>query len=133
MLDVCCNDADSGLFRGRAVGVSIGEIELEAGDWVDGVRFELTDAGFRMSKKNWPVQSSKDWVGNWCWNRYELGDGGARTPRWWLVDFLKWMRARRLFRVISGPTRFCRWYDDQLVLSDAELYREICVALGGVS
>ena len=128
-LHVCCNDPDNGLFTGRAVALSIGSAEFEADDWEDGVRFvELPDGRIRLAGKVWTTHWSKDWVGNWCWNAYGLGYG-RRTPRCRLVDFLKWLRGRGLFRMTCGPERLSRWFEEDRFLTDADLHHEICEAL----
>ena len=128
MLHVCCNDPDNGLFNGRAVGLTIGRSELEAQDWEDGVRFAELPDSIRIAGKVWPTCGAAEWVGNWCWNAYTISDG-RKTPRWWLVDVIKWVRRRDLFTITASPVDLYDWFNHERLLSDAELHREICDAL----
>lgn len=126
-LHICCNDAVDGLFMHRAEAINIGSIELEATSWPP-PKFRDDGESICLSGKSWPVLASVDWVGNWCWNGYRLGDG-KRAPRWWLVDFVKWLRGRGLFEITSGPEKIFEWWRRERLLSDAELHRAICNAL----
>ena len=110
MLDVCCNDPDNGTFDGRAHGRSVGSIELEP--LRHPPRFVLTDKGFRLAGKEWPVTASKDWVGNWCWNRYRVSNG-LDTYDVMLARFMFWLKGRKLFTCVSGPDPFFLWFDDR--------------------
>lgn len=110
MLDVCCNDPDTGNFDGRAYGLSLGCIELEPRRTPP--RFVLTDKGFRLAGKEWPVTASKDWYGNWCWNRYRISDGKTEYAVM-LARFMFWLKGRKLFTCTTGPDPFFMWFDDR--------------------
>jgi hypothetical protein len=110
MLDVCCNDPDNGHFDGKAYGLSVGSIELEP--LRSPCRFVLTDRGFRLAGKEWPTTWSKDWVGNWCWNRYRISDGRTEYAVM-LARFMFWLKGRKLYTCISGPDEFFLWFDDR--------------------
>src|SRR5579875_3760956 len=93
-LDIACNDADSGLFAGRAQMIELpdGLMELEARHYDRAPTFlEVSNSTFRLAGKRWPFVRSKEWVGNWCWNAYWLEEPVARA-------FLIWLHGRRLFQ-----------------------------------
>lgn len=110
MLDICCNDPDSGNFDGRAYGISVGCIELEPRG--NPAKFVLTDTGFRLAGKEWPVTASKDWVGNWCWNRYRISNNRDAYDVM-LARFMFWLKARKLYTCTCGPDAFFLWFDDR--------------------
>jgi hypothetical protein len=125
-LDVCCNDPDNGLFNHMAPALHVGDCEFEALNWHEGKqpRFVETPSGIRLAGKNWKVESSKDWYGNWCWNRYLLWRKGT-TPRWYMLEFLTWLKGRKLYSLNCGPSTLFRWWQDELSLTPAELHYEI--------
>lgn len=93
-VDVACNDPDNGLFAFRASALTVGGsdlLQLEAVR-LPSPRFVEIDGGFRLAGKAWPIRYSRDWFGNWAWNRYWLEWGVA-------VSFVVWLRRRRLFSV----------------------------------
>lgn len=124
-LDVCCNDPDNGAFAGRAVGLSIGDAAWDANDIFTGSIFKEVDGGIVLSGKRWSVEWSRDWVGNWCWNRYQLGVKG-KTTRWYLVDFVIWLRRRKLFHLTTAPVEFFDWWEGDAELSPADIHTLVC-------
>lgn len=126
-LDVACNDPANGVFAHRAPMLGMGCAEFEARDLFNGPRFvELWgDKSFiRLAGKKWPVSGSKEWVGNWCWNRYAIGDA-TRTSGWWMVDFLKWLRGRRLFSCNTAESEFFDWFNSDAEIPDSHLHELI--------
>lgn len=132
MLHVCCNDPDNGLFYGRADQLMIGSIELEAlRDPVP--KFVELDGAIRLAGKVWPVMSSKDWVGNWCWNAYTLGNAGdPKTEKHELARFLIWLRRRRLFGCVCGPPAFFNWWESTTnSATPLDVHGWVCSAMEG--
>ena len=123
-LHVCCND-EMGHFDHRAEVLSIGSMEFEAlRDPVP--RFVDLGGRVRLAGKHWPCEGSKDYVGNWCWNAYQLATE-QRTTRWTLTDFLIWLRGRHLYRMTVGPDVLFRWFNDgQPDLSPAQIHQLLC-------
>lgn len=119
-LHVCCNDPDNGLFNGRAAALSIGSAELELRGWHEPKFVDLGGA-IRLAGKNWPVSASKEWVGNWCWNAYRIGDA-SKTAGWWMVDFATWLRGRGLFQCTAGPVDFHEWFNGEYELAPATIH-----------
>ena len=119
-LDVCCNNPDNGLFDECAAGLSILDMEFDPRAW-SAPRFIELDDGIRLSGKNWPVAGSKDWYGNWCWNRYWIGDA-RRAPGWWMTDFLIWLKRRELFTCVAGPPELFEWFNGEREASPAEVH-----------
>jgi hypothetical protein len=68
-VDFACNDPDSGLFNCKVDTAEIDGNEIERGSQVT---FRETAKGFRIHRKEFACEDRKDWVGNWCWNRYWL-------------------------------------------------------------
>lgn len=126
-LDVACNDGDNGLFAGRAEMLSIGEAEFEQAFVGRSPAFTELDGAVRLSGKRWQVIESRQGVGNWCWNRYLLGRVGL-TPRWYLVEFVTWLRARRLYRCTTGESAFYDWFNGTAEISPARVH----TLLGGL-
>lgn len=95
-IDICCNDPDNGIFNHKAEAIHIHDhLELRASNW-DGYAFHEQLNGFiRLAGKKWPTDGSKDWVGNWCWNRYYM-------PPHTICDFLIWLHKCDLFDVEQG-------------------------------
>ena len=124
-LDVCCNHPDNGLFEGRAHGLQIGDAELEPSRYGRPPTFAIEADHIRLAGKRWRFESSKDWVGNWCWNRYLLARREI-TPRWYLVDFVTWLRGRGLFRCTTAPSEFFEWFNDGGSASPADVHRMVC-------
>ena len=126
-LDVCCNDPDNGAFTGRAVGLNIGDAEFEATDIFVGSTFKEVEGGIVLSGKRWGVEWSKDWVGNWCWNRYQLAKPASHiTLRWYMVEFVTWLRRRRMFNLTTAPVEFFDWWEGGADIPPADLHTLVC-------
>lgn len=114
-LHVACNDPDNGLFQGYADQLAIcGNPSVDYCEFEpirSSPRFAELEEGIRLSGKVWPIQCAADWVGNWCWNSYQIGDG-ARTPRWWMADFVVWLRAKRNFTMTMGHSDLFEWFNN---------------------
>lgn len=107
-IDVACNDPDNGRFAGRAEMIKVGLEFLELTARRDPApRFVEIPGRFRLSGKTWPVASSRDWFGNWCWNAYWL-----ELPH--AVDFVIWLHGRQLFHCDQAEARlFSLWRRDE--------------------
>lgn len=102
-IDFACNDPDNGLFNGRAGSAMFGDIEIEAPVW-EGYRFTQTDAAIRLHRLSFPVQGKREWVGNWCWNRYFLYRADMKR--------LLFCMRRNGWRVTCGPSHFFHWWNE---------------------
>ena len=106
-VDIACNDPDNGSFAGKAPFLEIkfnDELaEFESANWRHMPKFDETKEGFRLAGKAWPVIGGKEWVGNWCWNRYEMTAGTFR-------EFLEWMQRRKVYDLTSAEEGFYDWY-----------------------
>lgn len=110
MIDIACNDPDSGVFAGVAEQICVGHevLELELCGRRSPKFAELGNA-IKLSRRTWPIIGSKDWVGNWCWNGYWMKIADA-------VRFLDWLHStgiyhctcgeERLFNTWNAPVRF---------------------------
>lgn len=125
-LDVACNDGDNGLFAGVAEMLSIGEAEFEPSK-ARSPAFRELDGAIRLSGKRWLIDHSRYGVGNWCWNRYLLARPGI-TPRWYLVEFITWLRDRGFFHCTQAESEFYEWFNGSAVVAPAEVHR----LLGGL-
>ena len=126
-LHVACNDGDNGLFAGRADMLSIGDAEFEPASYGRPPTFVELDGAIRLSGKVWSISESKYGVGNWCWNRYLLAKHEI-TPRWYLVEFITWLRDRKLFHCTTAETEFYNWFNGSAVLPATGVHR----LLGGL-
>lgn len=125
-LDVACNDPDNGNFSGRAQGLSIGDAEFMPRNWPRGYAFAELSGAIRLAGRPWRTSFSKHWVGNWCWNRYQLYHA-AKTTRWYMVDFVKWLRHKKQFSCDCAPSEFFEWFEsDEIKASDADIHTMIC-------
>lgn len=126
ILHVCCNDPDNGLFTGRVARLNIGRAELEPHTLYEPRFAVLSNGDIRLSGKCWPVTHSKEWLGNWCWNGYRIGDGldgkPTKTTGWWMVDFATWLRGRNLFTCTHGPCDFFDWFNHEREMTPAEVH-----------
>lgn len=98
--DFACNDPDNGYFAGKVWMAQFGDCELETyhgGDF----KFTETPEGIRIHRRSFLVLGSKEWFGNWCWNRYWLSPVEGKR-------LLRTMRANG-WRCTCGPTRFYDW------------------------
>ena len=109
-LQVCCND-EHGRFSGRAVGLQVLDMELEAQNWFRPPKFVELERAVRLAGKPWPVVNSIEWHGNWCWNAYDFG--GRESGGWQAVSFLAWLRGRKLYRCTAGPSDLYDWFNDE--------------------
>jgi len=73
---LACNDGDNGLFADRCEGIIVtsksGEsVEL---DHCRGAspRLTILDGRLRIFRCILTFSTSKEWVGNWCWNEYVM-------------------------------------------------------------
>lgn len=118
-LHVACNDPANGIFTYQAeilniVGASRDmECELEPTNWRRAPRFVDLGDSIRLSGKTWPIVGGKEYVGNWCWNSYLIGNG-RKTTNWWMVDFMIWLRGRGTFRMTTGPTDLFNWFNREV-------------------
>lgn len=95
-VDFACNDPDSGLFAGRVGNAEIDGNEIER---FGEVAFtEMEDCRFRIHRKVFAFESRKEWVGNWCWNRYWMPVKEANR----LVEHLR----KNGWQCTTGETRF---------------------------
>lgn len=71
IVDICCNNPDNGLFDGKATAIKMGAYHFEAKN-MNG--HKLTDMGdsLRIHGKRYPYKDYREWVGNWCWNSYNI-------------------------------------------------------------
>lgn len=83
-VDFACNDPDNGSFAGKVWMGAIDGNEIESRGGCE-VRFTELPNAFRIHRKKFVVTDAKEWVGNWCWNRYWLTVREANR----LVEHLK--------------------------------------------
>lgn len=132
-VDIACNDHRNGLFNGCAEALKIGDIEMEYRGSRPPTLAEL-DGAIRLAGKVWPICASKEWLGNWCWNRYVLAveipgpHYAAKSPLWSMVDFVKWLRRRDLFSISTATADFDLWWRGQVECRDAKLSRILAEA-----
>ncbi|MFN7178354.1 hypothetical protein [Hyphomonas sp.] len=130
VLHVACNDPDNGLFDHCAPQLSIFDAEFCCVSMRPPRFAELWGKGpkggdaVRLAGKVWPVTGSREWVGNWCWNSYAIGDA-KRTAGWWMVDFVKWLRGRRLYSCDVAQIDFFNWFNSDQQLPDARIHELI--------
>ena len=98
-VDFACNDPDNGLFEGKVWMAQVDGNELERG--AGEVTFTETPEGFRVHRANFTVKDSKEWFGNWCWNRYWMTVAEANR-------LLKHLR-KNGWRCTCGEQRFYGW------------------------
>lgn len=100
-----CNDGRNGLFAGEAEAITIdlagGQLELYG--WAR--RFAVDDKGLKLRIHGawFPFMSSREWVGNWCWNAYRL----KRPQALRLLAHLRWHG----WKCEAGRVHACRWFD----------------------
>ncbi len=126
-LDVACNDPDNGYFAGRAPLLTLGYAEFESKFFDRFPKFVELDTKVRLAGKSWNCDWSKDWVGNWCWNRYRLNPPTVeKTHRWYLVDFVKWLRGRKLYHCSTATSDFFEWFNEDVSKCDAQIHTMVC-------
>ncbi len=104
--DFACNDPDNGDFAGRAALVTYRDLELEAPNFDVGYRFADSSKTIRIHRRTFSITGRRDWIGNWCWNRYYL-------PRFEAKRLLLTLRSQG-WRSVGGPVRLCDWWDRSL-------------------
>lgn len=110
-ISVACNHPDNGLFDGRAPMITVGAVngmadylELECWSRRDRApRFTETLRGFRLLRREWPVESRKYGVGNWCWNGYLVRHAVA-------VRFVCWLRETGFYGVDGAEENLHEWW-----------------------
>ena len=68
-VDFACNDPDNGLFAGKVWQVTINGNTVESPNGQE-YAFTEMDGAIRIHRRKFAFSASKEWVGNWCWNRY---------------------------------------------------------------
>lgn len=101
-IDFACNDPDNGMFDGKAMMAQYGDVELTAPIW-GGFRFTETPKGVRIHRREFVIRDRKEWLGNWCWNRYWFRRPEAKR-------LLLTLRANG-WRCTCGPERFFDWWN----------------------
>lgn len=130
-LQVACNNPDNGLFAHRAPALKVFDAEFDSRS-ISGPRFieswhqspDRSRLEVRLAGKTWPTTGCTEWIGNWCWNEYQLGDG-SRTAGWWMVDFLTWLRSRRLYTCTHGTQTFHAWFNGHGHASPSDIHTMI--------
>lgn len=103
-IDFACNDPDNGLFAGRAGMAQYGDVELESPDIYGGYRFTELEGAIRIHRRVFQLDSpSREWVGNWCWNRYFL-------RREEMKRLLTTLRSNG-WKATCAPCRFFDWWN----------------------
>lgn len=112
-IDFACNDPDNGLFAGRAGQANYGpdNIEIESPNWLDGYKFTELKRGrqalIRIHRRTFEYVDSREWLGNWCWNRYWLRRDEMKRLLMTLRD--------NGWRVSCGPHVFFDWWNGREV------------------
>lgn len=128
-LDVACNNPDNGIFDFSAPMLQLGSAEFECSRAAPSFFEDLPAPGslsrMRLAGKNWTYSHSKDWVGNWCWNRYLLSHP-KKSLRWYLTDFVTWLRDRELYSCSQGPCEFFDWFNGKTATAPASVHAMVC-------
>jgi hypothetical protein len=103
-IDFACNDPDNGLFARRVFAAECGEAELEP-VFCEGFAFtELAGGKLRLHRRIFQTAlPSREWFGNWCWNRYFFTRNEAKR-------LLRTMQANG-WRATCAPHHFYRWFN----------------------
>ena len=109
-LDFACNNPDNGLFAGLVSAITItdsdGEqIELEANREF---LFAVTSDHIRIHRRNFAFDKSREWLGNWCWNRY-----GFTWPEG--KRLIHALRATGRWHCTLGEETFYHWFNEGLL------------------
>jgi hypothetical protein len=106
-IDFACNDPDNGSFSGRTGMAVYGDAEIESPDIYGGYKFTELDHGsigfIRIHRRKFIYTDAREWVGNWCWNRYYLRRDEMKRLLLTLRD--------NGWRVTCGPSRFYDWFN----------------------
>jgi len=122
-LAVACNDPDNGLFAHRAEQLQVRtwdgqDVEFEALGRAP--RFAERPGRIRFLRHWWPIAGSAAWVGNWCWNSYDLTPVIA-------VLLLQVTRRSDLFDLTCGPgLLFENWRAAPDEFDSALWYASLC-------
>jgi len=104
LLHIACND-ERGQFAGEAEAVQVqGQgWSLDLDGWARS--FRVDDARLRLFVHGawFPFMSSREWVGNWCWNAYRM----KRPQALRLIAHLRWHG----WHCDGGGARVCGWFD----------------------
>lgn len=103
-IDFACNDPDNGLFAGRIAMAQYGDAEIEPPNWEGYAFTELAGEAIRIHRRSFPIHGKREWLGNWCWNRYFLLREHAKP-------LLMHLRGHG-WRVTCGPSPFYHWWND---------------------
>lgn len=104
VLHFACNN-ERGMFAGEVEGITVGiggeDLELEG--WA---KFTVDDKMLRFCiHRVWfPFVSSREWVGNWCWNAYRL-----KRPQ--AVRLLQHLGHSGRWHATAGRTRVYDWFN----------------------
>lgn len=69
VVDFACNDPDNGNFAGKVWQAQVNGNEIESPNGQE-FAFTVIDGHIRIHRRKFAFSASKDWFGNWCWNRY---------------------------------------------------------------
>lgn len=106
MMDVhvCCNDGRNGLFEGRVTAIELSDMTLEHCS-EHGCKFTvLGDGLFRLSRRVFKFNAWREWVGNWCWNAYQLDKDEARR-------LLQYLKKSGRWTCTDGPEELFEWFN----------------------
>lgn len=105
--DIACNDPDNGVFAGIAnmIQYRCGDeyIELESRNW-EGFTFSRGDGWIRIHRRRFAVIQSKGWVGNWCWDGFQMRRTEAKR-------FLSTLKSSGDWHCVQGPSRWFEWFN----------------------
>lgn len=83
-----------------------GDVEIEAPSW-PGYAFTVVgrarSEGIRIHRRTFEIHGSREWFGNWCWNRYFMRRDVAK-------QLLLHLRTNG-WRVTCGPSRIYYWWN----------------------
>lgn len=119
-IDLACNDPDTGIEVGQCRAISVCDGALESDDRIFGhpLRLVELEEGIRLAGKFWPITSSAYGVGNWCWNGY-----GMQSHI--IVQFLIWMRQRKLFSNWEGECELVKFMSYEREMSPFEIRAQL--------
>lgn len=110
IVSIACNHYHNGMFQGHFSSIECGEVTLES-PWADRnlkIRVDEQAKQLTIGKRSWPFISSKDWLGNWCWNGYRVTSEVA-------AEIMTYVRSKR-YRPEVAPTHL--WDTKVFVPSD---------------
>lgn len=110
LVSVACNHYRNGMFQGHFMSIECGDMTLESpyGDRNLKVRVDDATRTLTIGKRSWPFISSRDWVGNWCWNAYRVTSEIA-------AEIMTYVRSKG-YRPEVAPTEL--WDKTEYVASD---------------